>query len=261
MAVSNGCIPPLFYAVAFILMASALITYVLGFVNLDITPLLHSEQGKAVQSISHRIYERLLKPISVSDPTIPPSIPASLSSRGYLEPLLPRSGSRPAVSGTCHPKQITQLPCLDKEIEVPGRLQDLITAISVRHPRTTYLGSSTFEADGPVTLFARHRVFDETRYYGEILRADRSSGLIQCTLHPHDVKAVVEKGWGQRHPLSTRLASWLAMSKSHPGRSAETRVVLYAPRSQNDMEVVNQVIHAAVWWVGGLDSRVDDEKA
>lgn len=256
-----GHIPPLFYAVASILVGSALITYILGFIKLDITPVLRSKAGKPIHSVVQCAYEQLLRTLSVSDPTIPPSVPSSLPSRGYLENLPARAGPRPTISGTSQPKQTTQLLCSDTEVKKPLQVRDVITVISARNSRTTYLGSSTFEVAGPVTMFACHRAFDETRYYGEILRADRAGGLIECSLHPNDVKTVVEKGWGQRHPLSTRLASCFVTPGSKPGPSPQSKVVLYAFRTQADLEVLERIIRAAVWWVGGVDSRLDDEKA
>ncbi|EXJ81976.1 hypothetical protein A1O1_08043 [Capronia coronata CBS 617.96] len=260
MAIITSHLPPIFYAIAAILIGTALITYMLEIINVDITALFRSKKGRLGQSAYQPICERFLKTLAISDPTHPPSISSSICSRGYLETLPVRSGPRPTVTGISQPRQTTQLPCLDKEAEIPSRLRDVITATCVRYPTTTYLGSSTFEIDGPVTLYARQRIFNETQYYGEILRADRAGGLIQCTLHPCDVKTVIEKGWGQRHPLTTRLASWFAMHEAHISHSPESRVVLYAPRSQAELEVLKHIMQAAVWGVGGIDPQIDDEK-
>ncbi|KAL2433763.1 hypothetical protein ABEF94_010482 [Exophiala dermatitidis] len=254
-------IPPLVYAVAYILIGSAICTYILGYLRLDIATFLNSKQGKYLLSRFERIHEQVLKIVSVSDPTTAPSTPSGISTRGYLETLPVRMGSRPSVSGISHPKQTTQVPCSLKEGGLLDRLRDIITAIPAMYPGTTYLGSSTFEAGGSVSLFARQRAFNETRYHGEIVSADCAGGLVQLTLHPDDVRTVIEKGWGQRHPLSTRLALWLAMDEAKAGSTPQARVVVYAPRSPAELDVVEQIIHAAVWWVGGTDCRHDDEKA
>ncbi|KAL6251060.1 hypothetical protein RBB50_001268 [Rhinocladiella similis] len=249
------------YALGAILVCSAIITYLLKFIKLDIKPFLSTKQGKALRNVSSHLFERFLKAISVPDPLSLPLSASSPASRGFLETLPRRAGSRPLVTGIRHPHQVTQLSPTEKH--VPDRVREVVSGISAKYPSATYLGRSTFEPDpsSPTTLYARHRVFNETRYYGEILRADGLDGSIQCTLHPHDVKTVIEKGWGQRHPLSTRLASWVMRlaGESRAAPTADSQVVLYAPRNQSDLDVVGQVINAAVWWVGGVDSRVDDE--
>jgi hypothetical protein len=72
---------------------------------------------------------------------------------------------------------------------------------------------------------------------------------------------VIEKGWGQRHPLSTRLASWVVRlsGQSLAAPTPSSQVLLYAPRDQADLDVLGQVVNAAIWWVGGIDARLDDE--
>ncbi|KAK6380644.1 hypothetical protein LTS17_004844 [Exophiala oligosperma] len=251
------------YAVGVIVVGSAIITYLLKFIKLDIQPFVSSKQGKALHTVSSIVSERFLKALSVSDPLSPPASASAPASRGYLETLPRRTGPRPLVTGTSHPHQITQLSPTEKK--VADRVREVISDISAQYPSATYLGRSTFEPDisSPTTLYARHRVFDETRYYGEILRAGGLDGSIQCTLHPHDVKTVIEKGWGQRHPLSTRLASWIMRltGETRAAPAADSQVVLYAPRDQSDLDIIGQVVNAAVWWVGGVDSRIDDESS
>lgn len=253
------CGPDLFYVAAAILVGSGIINYLLTFIKIDVRPFLSTKQVKALQRRAVNISELFLRPISVSDPLSTPHIPASLSSRGYLETLPPRSGSRPSISGISNLRQKTQLPSSEKE--VPLRLQDLITNVCSCYPQATYLGRSTFEPEGPIALYARHRIYNDTKYYGLILCADRTEGLMQIALHPGDVKTVIEKGWGQRHPLASRPGSWLLrlFSDEKPSPVAESRVLLYAPRDQTELEVLQHVINAAVWWVGGIDNTVDVE--
>ena len=246
------------YVFGSILMGSAIITYLLKFIKLDLRPLFATKQGVVLSTLAERLYERFLYTLSVSNPLSPPTRSSTLSSRGYLEALPHRSGPRPSVSGISSPKQTTQT--VGSEKDIVNRLREIITITNNTFPQTTYLGRSTFE-DGNITLFARHRVFDHTKYYGEILNADNFDGFMSAILHPSDVKTVIEKGWGQRHPLSTRRASWFLhfFGQSQPSPVAGSQVVLYAPRSQEDLEVVEKIVKAAVWWVGGIDSRVHDE--
>ena len=199
--------------------------------------------------------------ISISNPLTPPLSPITKSSRGYLETLPQRRGSRPEVEGISSPTQRTQLPRWENK-DVQDRLRNLIVEVQKKYPHLTYLGRSTFEPESPITLYARHRIFDKTEYLGEIVSANRDDGFIHSSLHPSDVKVVIEKGWGQRHPLSGRLASGVTglVNGNQPSPVAGSKILLYAPRNNEDLEVIEHIINAGVWWIGGVDNRVDDEK-
>lgn len=251
--------PEFFYAIAYIMFGSAIVLSLLRFISLDTKPSLSTGRAKPLARAARYINEQCLKVLSVSDPLSPPPAP---SSRGYLEGLPPRVGPRPDFAGTSNPHQTTHLPCSSKEVST--RLHEAITDVCARYPASTYLGRSTFEPAGPTTLFARHRAFDKTRYYGQILGADKVHGFVHCTLHPSDVRLVLEKGWAQRHPLSTRAASWWLRLQGDEqqfqfGPTPSSQVLLYAPRDQADLDVVTQIVDAAVWWVGGVGSTVDVE--
>lgn len=249
------------YVFASIFIGSFIITCLIKFIKFDIQSILSTKRGEVISSLAERIYERWLHALSVSDPVSPPARLSTSSSRGYLETLPQRTGPRPSVVGASNPKQTTQTMG-GAEKDLNNRLRTVITTINSTYPHTTYLGRSTFE-EGNITLFARHRVFDHTKYYGEILNADKLDGFMSTKLHPSDVRTVIERGWGQRHPLSSRHASWflrlLGQDQAIPAPGC--RVVLYAPRSQEDLEQIEQIIKAAVWWVGGIDSRVEQESS
>lgn len=249
------------YVFGAILVGSLILTGLLKLIGFDLAKLLSTKQGIAISNLSQRLSERLSHTLSVSDPLSPPTRTSSFSSRGYLETLPQRSGPRPSIVGASSPRQTTQT-ANGTEKDLVDRLRTVIANINTTYPHTTYLGRSTFE-QGNITLFARHRVFDHTKYYGEIVRADNMDGFLSTTLHPSDVRTIIEKGWGQRHPMSSRRASWLLRLQGQ-GQVYPTpafRVVLYAPRNQEDLEAVEQIINAAVWWVGGIDARVEQESS
>lgn len=250
-----------FYVASCILVGSAGITYLLRSVKVDLRPFLSTKTGKVIKTTAQKGFERVLNMISVSDPLTPPTNSIATSSRGYLETLPHRRGPRPDIEGISSPIQRTQLPPWEQK-DVQHRLRDLIIDIPEKYPQSTYLGRSTFESDSPTSLYARHRAFNETKYYGEIISANAEDGFIHATLHPNDVKTVMEKGWGQRHPLSGRLVSRLTglVDGNQPSPVEGSRVLLYAPRNNEDLEAIEQILNAAVWWVGGIDNRVDDEK-
>ena len=70
-----------------------------------------------------------------------------------------------------------------------------------------------------------------------------SDGSLHLTLHPADARIVLEKRWGERHPLAR--GGWC--TRFVPSGF----LMVYAPRNQGELEVVMEIIKAAVWWVGG----------
>jgi len=84
-------------------------------------------------------------------------------------------------------------------------------------------------------------------------------------LHPNDAKVVLEKGWGERHPLAhggwsstprtiSNILSCLPKSLSawlSPRVVPEQFVMIYAPRNKDELQVVCHIIEAAAFWVSG----------
>ena len=252
--------PDIFYVASFILVGSAIATYLINFITSSLKPLSSSKAGRAVKTTLQKSFERCLDVLSVSDPLSPPSSPTSQSTRGYLEHLPQRRGPRPQVEGVSSPVQTTQRPPWEQK-DVDGRLRDLIIDLANRYPLNTYLGRSTFEPASSTSLYARHRIFNKTKYYGEIVSANATDFFIHATLHPSDVKIMIERGWGQRDPLSGRFGSLAKrlISGAYPGPVTGSQVLIYAPRHNEDLDVIKDIIDAAVWWVGGIEHKADEE--
>lgn len=68
---------------------------------------------------------------------------------------------------------------------------------------------------------------------------------MHLTMHPADAALVLSQAWGERHPLSS--GGWLERFVP-PGF-----VMVYAPRSEEEVEIVMGIIKAAIWWVGNVD--------
>lgn len=84
---------------------------------------------------------------------------------------------------------------------------------------------------------------------GEVCHSHPSDGSLHLTLHPADVKLILERGWGQRHPLARD--SWWWVTKIVPTGF----MMIYAPRNEEELKVVIEIIRAAAWWVGGKELR------
>jgi hypothetical protein len=64
---------------------------------------------------------------------------------------------------------------------------------------------------------------------------------MHMTLHPADARVVLEAGWGERHPLAR--GGWF--EKFVP----EGFVMVYAPRGEEDVEVLVRIVQAGAWFV------------
>ena len=72
---------------------------------------------------------------------------------------------------------------------------------------------------------------------------------MHLALHPADVKIVLEKSWGERHPLA-RGRTWWWHAPVPRGF-----MIIYGPRDEVELQQVKSIIRAAAWWVSGVDSR------
>jgi hypothetical protein len=81
-----------------------------------------------------------------------------------------------------------------------------------------------------------HPIAKKTR--GEIAHMHASDGSLHVNLTPKDAKLVLERGWGQRHPLSGRVL-YLGL------------VMIYAPRGEQELEVVEKITRASVRFMLG----------
>lgn len=69
---------------------------------------------------------------------------------------------------------------------------------------------------------------------------------MHLTLHPIDSALVIASGWGERHPLA---GCYFGGKRLLPAGFT----MVYAPREENDVETVLQIVKAGGWWVGGVD--------
>lgn len=86
---------------------------------------------------------------------------------------------------------------------------------------------------------------------GEICHAHAIDGSMHMTLHPADAKLILERGWGERHPLAK--GGWL--TRFVP----PTFLMVYAPRNEVELGVVVDIIRSAAWWVSGQVLRDERE--
>ncbi len=156
-----------------------------------------------------------------------------------------RTGPRPKIAGIAPQRQLDQPGCSKMYQMLRTSLENLAT----KHPNSFRTGTSCFEKKG-LALFARDPINATCR--GEICHVHHSDRSMHMNLHPDDAKVVLEKGWGERHPLAR--GGWM---KAYVPREF---IMVYAPRDRTELDVVCRIIEAAGFWVSGERFEVKVEK-
>ena len=203
--------------------------------------------GPGGTTYSFRGYTRLafIRCFRLRNPYSAPELsPRLRPEHGFLKTLQARDGPRPALIGIAPQRQLTQT-CGPAMISL---LQQTIRSLASECPTHWFVARSAFEKHSEA-LFSRYKTFTEPDYYGEIAHAHASDGSMHLTLHPEDVKSVLDKGWGERHPLAHGRTWWW--------HSPVPRgfMIIYAPRDQAELREITDIIRAAAWWVSGVGLR------
>ena len=179
----------------------------------------------------------LLHPDDLTDPT-------SLKTDGpkYLKgPLKAREGKRPKiVSRTMpqrqHPEAI--------EPEAKKRVQSLVQTMQSRHPDLVDLALSKTEGLAADAIYAKpdlptlNPLAKEFKLLDrEITHAHPAENSMHVWLSEPDARTVIEAGWGQRFPLKFAPKGW---------------VMVYAPRTKAEVDVVEDIVKAGIGWVTGV---------
>ncbi|KAE8452409.1 hypothetical protein EG329_001110 [Mollisiaceae sp. DMI_Dod_QoI] len=182
-----------------------------------------------------------LRMFALSDPYTPAKISEKLYPViGYYQRshswLPERSGPRPKIAGIAPQRQIDQPGCP----EMYQNLRKSLENLAGKQPDLFKTARSCFEKKG-LALFAQSPINETCR--GEICHVHDSDRSMHMNLHPDDAKIVLEKGWGERHPLAR--GGWM---KQYVPREF---LMIYAPRTRSELEVVFRIIEAAGFWVSG----------
>lgn len=81
--------------------------------------------------------------------------------------------------------------------------------------------------------------------HGEVAHVHPGDGSMHMIFSPSDAKQVIDKGWGERHPLSG--------SPHHD--IPDTYLMVYVPRTPQEVMVVAQLLRAAVEGIGLCDCQ------
>ncbi|KAF4996802.1 hypothetical protein FGRMN_4278 [Fusarium graminum] len=157
------------------------------------------------------------------------------------EKLVPlREAPRPVIGNWTAPsRQLTDLA----EESMVERYQEFLRSLASETPSKFKIATSNAERRGPALFVASkddvHPVAKRTK--GEIAHMHGSDGSMHVNLAPKDAKLVLERGWGQRHPLSGTIL-YLG------------NVMVYAPRNEEELEVVESITRAGARFMVGEKS-------
>ncbi|MCJ1431377.1 hypothetical protein MMC27_000729 [Xylographa pallens] len=219
--------------------------------------------------------------------TAPQLTPYEHPAQGYLQDLPPRFGERPKVAGIAPHRQVTQ----KGSKEMLAALTAAIHKMKAANPLLLATGVSCFEQHNLALFFSPHPAEVQTSpttsvrlapppavnprpirmnslerlnsysaacehpakantkavseinpcdHPAEIVHLHTTEASMHLTLHPSDAALVIARGWGERHPLAGR-GPWVPKGF----------MMVYAPRSMEELDVMTDIIKASGWWVGG----------
>ncbi|KAJ9155892.1 hypothetical protein NKR19_g4295 [Coniochaeta hoffmannii] len=172
----------------------------------------------------------------------PPRDPTQLPSAGILDGLPYRPGPRPTVAGLAPQRQLDQFGSRQMHEKLKATLQEL----TARNPKKFSTATSCLEKHG-FALFARHPL--NVCGNGEVCHLHTSDKSMHLNLHPDDIKEILAKGWGQRHPMAW--TGWVYTPVP------STFVMVYAPRDENDLRIACKIIEAAIWYTASEKADIE----
>ncbi|KAM0487693.1 hypothetical protein ACHAP7_001499 [Fusarium lateritium] len=151
-----------------------------------------------------------------------------------------REAPRPVLGSWAVPsRQVSDIA----DESIVERYQEFLRSLASETPSKLRIATSIAERRGPA-LFATssgelHPIAKRTK--GEIGHMHASDGSMHVNLAPKDAKLVLERGWGQRHPLAGGIL-YLG------------NVMVYAPRNEEELEIVERITRAGVRFMLGEES-------
>ncbi|KAJ5753553.1 uncharacterized protein N7511_007706 [Penicillium nucicola] len=156
---------------------------------------------------------------------------------------------RPVVGPHVVPqRQLTQLP----DELIMEKFVAVFNAFGLRNHHLVKMSRSRLEKHAPALFLADH-IPSSAILDGEIAHLhsgnDHSAHVV---LAPADCIKVIEAGWGQRHAFSGSSAMTYLSLGTRPDIPAEY-LLIYAPRTEAEIETVMQIIAAAVKFMTGRE--------
>ncbi|KLO79808.1 uncharacterized protein LW93_7252 [Fusarium fujikuroi] len=148
-----------------------------------------------------------------------------------------REAPKPTIGKWTAPSR--QLTDMANQSLIEG-YQSFLSSLASSSSSKLKIATSLAERRGPALFVASEKPSHPIakRAGGEIGHMHGSDGSMHINLAPKDAKLVLERGWGQRHPLSGTVL-YLG------------NVMVYAPRNEDELEVVKSITRAGVKFMLG----------
>ncbi|OJJ33510.1 hypothetical protein ASPWEDRAFT_43558 [Aspergillus wentii DTO 134E9] len=160
----------------------------------------------------------------------------------YLQSLPMRKGGHPALKPRALPQrqEPEYIPSIVKE-----KLFNLINDHASKDPDTFNIALSRTEGGTADAIYLNPDLLasnsDAKGLGGEIAHVHPSECSLHLLLSAEDARTVLEANWGKRFPIY-----WI----TPPGW-----IMLYAPRNEEELELVSRVVDAAVQFAKGTSSQ------
>ncbi|MDX1935751.1 MAG: fumarylacetoacetate hydrolase family protein [Flavihumibacter sp.] len=177
----------------------------------------------------------------MKDPTDVKRVSGDIGKMGDIQTLfeLPkRAGDRPTIAPFAVPHRQTnqhndtiirnkQIRVFDEKVSGSGGLLVYKTSYLEKNSPGIFLKDSA--AGNPTIVGVSH---------AEIGHVHLFDGSMHIILSPSDTKEVIEKGWGELHGLAGE------------GRAAKTYLIIYSPRTEQELIVTKLILDAAATYSG-----------
>ncbi|EAW14005.1 uncharacterized protein ACLA_070370 [Aspergillus clavatus NRRL 1] len=170
----------------------------------------------------------------------------------HLSSVPVKARERPVVGPHAVPqRQLTEFP----NGSIKEKLIQEFVAFVARNPHLVRMANSGLELHADALFVAETLpegpTLQETN--GEIAHIHRlKDSSVHVTLAPADCKKVIESGWGQRHALSG-VSVPRALTLGRKIALPAEYVLIYAPRTEEEVAFVMEVIGASVKYMTGSD--------
>ena len=179
----------------------------------------------------------ILHPDDLTDPS-----PLSKDGPQYLKSPLPkREGKRPKPMPRIMPQR--QRPeAIDAKAK--EKLQSMVRRLGEEHPDLLVVKPSKTEGGTTDAIYAKpdlqslNPIAKDKILDHEIAHAHPAENSLHVWVSDLDAREIISSGWGERFPLKFVKSGW---------------TMVYAPRNEEEVEVVERIVKAAIAWITGQE--------
>ncbi|KAJ9496260.1 hypothetical protein H2202_008218 [Exophiala xenobiotica] len=172
-----------------------------------------------------------------------------------------RRDTRPVILGIAPQRQFSQNP----EPGMNVRVTSLFTSVVMRNPRLLQQKLSSLEKHN-IAIFVHSNLLSKPDNLPEVaVVSEGELGHIHgdASMHlyfsPADAKVIIEKGWAERHRCARTQPWWLGGNK-YKWKIGESFLIVYAPRDEEELEVLQILIRASARFMTGDETVVAPSK-